>query len=879
LADNDLKLTASVRDDFTATLRKLQNDLKNLSVDPAPAKIRKDWMAVGQEVKTAASGVATTFLPALGRLNVGAIGAAAALTGIAKGVQTFTGDIRAFGKMAKDFGTSSPLIFEQIALGARVSMGLAKGEVFSALRDMSIAVRNFQVSEQARSALEREFLDLGRDLAGFMMQPHTFEETWDRLVQAIRNAGAWERAQALGAAFGLGPEMVRYIRSMTPTLEAEVKRLTSVWTPERQEAAKKWQQAYQTAMAQFEVASTGFRERALGPLLTASAALLEKWREPVGNFISAELDALEKKIPPVLDALQKIKDFKFSEGIPQLENASGSDLIGVLTQQIREGLSNYVKSFFGGKAEAAPTTGAGQGHTPTTPGAILTPHQFGPPAPMPGAILTPHQFGPALPDSMSGHPSPPRRPIDLAAAQAQATETKAVEDNTASQERLKETTDRARTVMERLRDGIAHLAELAARTGAPEAGGLAPGGGFGGTGFGGAGGAGGIAGGMGGIGPAGRGRAGMPSGPSGGAPIAPGSSWTAKYPGTPQYVYDYIREAARARGIDPGTAVAVANSEGLRAGGFDPDKTKWDARGDRGLSGGPFQLFMGGGLGNRFAAAGHGDPRDTSTWKKQVDFALDVAKNEGWSAWYGARRIGLDRYAGIGGRAGYQAPAMSTPEGGSPHRAAHPASAAEISRNMVGLRQLMATSQAAGLHINSSFRRGGGSSLHGHARALDLRAHTMEQADQVMATAEAAYGRLGLIKGKDFNFFDEVRHRSAGWTGPHVHVSFSQAGMEKLLGHRDGEPSPAADVRLPPVSGGRLPRRERPGALLDRASETGINGGSPSAKIDARGSVNITLSDSLKDKKVKTDTTGMFKRVQVGRGRPARPPENVDDWT
>jgi hypothetical protein len=294
LADNDLKLTASVRDDFTATLRKLQNDLKNLSVDPAPAKIRKDWMAVGQEVKTAASGVATTFLPALGRLNVGAIGAAAALTGIAKGVQTFTGDIRAFGKMAKDFGTSSPLIFEQIALGARINMGLAKGEVFSALRDMSIAVRNFQVSEQARSALEREFLDLGRDLAGFMMQPHTFEETWDRLVQAIRNAGAWERAQALGAAFGLGPEMVRYIRSMTPTLEAEVKRLTSVWTPERQEAAKKWQEKYQTAMAEFEVASQGFQTRALAPLLTLSAKLLTKWSEPVGDFISTKINELNK---------------------------------------------------------------------------------------------------------------------------------------------------------------------------------------------------------------------------------------------------------------------------------------------------------------------------------------------------------------------------------------------------------------------------------------------------------------------------------------------------------------------------------------------------------------------------------------------------------
>src|SRR4051812_27617944 len=44
------------------------------------------------------------------------------------------------------------------------------------------------------------------------------------------------------------------------------------------------------------------------------------------------------------------------------------------------------------------------------------------------------------------------------------------------------------------------------------------------------------------------------------------------------------------------------------------------------------------------------------------------------------------------------------------------------------------------------------------------------------------------------------------------------------------------------------------------------------------GLVSITLSDSLKDKNVKTDRSGMFKDVQVGRGRPARPPENGPNW-
>lgn len=121
-------------------------------------------------------------------------------------------------------------------------------------------------------------------------------------------------------------------------------------------------------------------------------------------------------------------------------------------------------------------------------------------------------------------------------------------------------------------------------------------------------------------------------------------------PANPQ-VEAYIRQAAIARGIDPEYAVRVAKSEALNV--FDP--TKPDRGGDEGSSFGPFQLHYAGisrsmprpGLGDEFTRATGLNASDPSTWQKQVDFALDTAKRDGWRQWMGAANTGIPRWAGI----------------------------------------------------------------------------------------------------------------------------------------------------------------------------------------------------------------------------------------
>jgi hypothetical protein len=115
-------------------------------------------------------------------------------------------------------------------------------------------------------------------------------------------------------------------------------------------------------------------------------------------------------------------------------------------------------------------------------------------------------------------------------------------------------------------------------------------------------------------------------------------------------VTDYIRQSAQRYGVDPETAVRVAQSEGLN-----------NYIGDSGSSFGPFQLHYGGvagggnkvgGLGDEFTRQTGLNARDPSTWKQQVDFSMQRASKGGWGPFHGAAKTGISKWAGIGGMPG-----------------------------------------------------------------------------------------------------------------------------------------------------------------------------------------------------------------------------------
>ena len=113
---------------------------------------------------------------------------------------------------------------------------------------------------------------------------------------------------------------------------------------------------------------------------------------------------------------------------------------------------------------------------------------------------------------------------------------------------------------------------------------------------------------------------------------------------------EYIRETAKKYGVDPEVALKVAKSEGLR-----------DFSGDGGKSGGAFQLYTGGGLGNKFRAEKKLDPLDPKNEKETIDYALQHASKHGWKDWHGAAKVGVGEFDGISGG---QAAAKADPAAG-----------------------------------------------------------------------------------------------------------------------------------------------------------------------------------------------------------------------
>jgi len=115
-----------------------------------------------------------------------------------------------------------------------------------------------------------------------------------------------------------------------------------------------------------------------------------------------------------------------------------------------------------------------------------------------------------------------------------------------------------------------------------------------------------------------------------------------------------IRQKAAEYGIDPDVAVKVAMSEGLG-----------DFYGDNGKSGGAFQLYTGGGLGNEFQRDTGLSPLDPKNEDATIDYALKRAAQGGWGPWYGARHVGIGQFEGIGKPAGGTQPAVMTDVGPS----------------------------------------------------------------------------------------------------------------------------------------------------------------------------------------------------------------------
>jgi peptidoglycan hydrolase-like protein with peptidoglycan-binding domain len=113
-----------------------------------------------------------------------------------------------------------------------------------------------------------------------------------------------------------------------------------------------------------------------------------------------------------------------------------------------------------------------------------------------------------------------------------------------------------------------------------------------------------------------------------------------------------IVEEARLRGIDPQTAIAIFRHEGASAYQSTVPRSGRGSLGGREASFGPYQLYIGGGLGNVYQDRTGRDLTQDNTREgiiNQIRFALDMAIEQSWQPWYGRGPAGVGRYEGLRG--------------------------------------------------------------------------------------------------------------------------------------------------------------------------------------------------------------------------------------
>lgn len=113
-----------------------------------------------------------------------------------------------------------------------------------------------------------------------------------------------------------------------------------------------------------------------------------------------------------------------------------------------------------------------------------------------------------------------------------------------------------------------------------------------------------------------------------------------------------IRAEAQLRGIDPDIAVRIYRAEGRGSYQSTVPRSGNGSLNGREASFGPFQLYIGGGLGNEYQRSTGRDLVSDNTKEgitNQIRFALDKAVTQSWQPWYGRGPAGVGRTEGLQG--------------------------------------------------------------------------------------------------------------------------------------------------------------------------------------------------------------------------------------
>jgi hypothetical protein len=812
MANESLVMTASVRDDFSSTLRKLQNDLRSLSTtgNASTKALQKEWKGVNEQFEGASLHMRRDLIPAIAAGTFIGQNLGSAIGYAARALKDFAQNTSTMANFSKEIGLSTKELSKFQALGN--FFGLDPATLQGNLRTFQDFMNRLK-NDTGRtiSELRSTFGVAGDELASKLLNANSMKEAADIAFEAIKSTGNESKARAIAQAVFGNESWARIIRNATPEVLAEISKIQSK-IDENKDAADR----FNLAMLKFTTTLTNFSQQAMTPLLGVTSNLMEKFGDKSIDAFGRSIESVDKFAKSLAESFGAVVGW-----IKQIEEFTSSSGLGALVGMIPKP---------GGGAAVAGTASATTG---------------------------------------AGTPGSPVKTLE-----------KSNDDLKRSTDELKRSTDKQTSILDKIVGSFGQ---------GTEAGGLGPGLGAVSAGGGGAGvlsrfrDA--IAGGMGGIGPAGR----MGGGGGAGGPVDPAQLEMFKKMGgmpTPQQTeqvlsamkpnMDPMAPAGTAPGGGPMTTVTTAGgrkftvasayAENFR--GFLNDYEK--AGGVIGPSSGGLAGRPGNASYHPLGRAidlnqvGYGIRAKTgSTLPREVEDSL-AAK---WGLYPGSRFGDIGHFEVRNAQMA---------------RAALEAQGKAVGSGPVGQGSVPPPNPNAPGHLglrnfnfgNLKYGMGSANKYEGVVGPSQGR----DDGDQQIVFKSMEHGikaaeKLALDKaGQGKNTIAKLVAERGGWT-PGNMIAARNIAKSMGVGVHDEVDMTNADTRTNFLKA--LGKQEQlPGKALDDALGK-VEGVVKGGKVDATGTVNIHISGDHKNSNVKASTDGMFKDVNVNRGKPMGTAEDL----
>ena len=272
MADDKLKIVATVEDQFTGPLSKLQKGLKGVGDETAKqgAAWKKDWEGVRGEVSKF-QGVLRGFDPILSAVGVGSFGAAMSIAGMVTAVKTFSGQTRDLSNMGRQIGMTVDQLRTLGSLGEKFgvsaeSMRSAVGQF--ATNMVELRQRWGQVYGELKN------MNLGK-LAEDLVNAPNMEAAVETAMKALQNfPDSMKAARVSTLIFGT-PDMATISRSITGKISDALKRTQAeigTLDKETEQAARRFEEHF----SRIGRAAENAKIKVLGPVLKNVAGALDQ---------------------------------------------------------------------------------------------------------------------------------------------------------------------------------------------------------------------------------------------------------------------------------------------------------------------------------------------------------------------------------------------------------------------------------------------------------------------------------------------------------------------------------------------------------------------------------------------------------------------------